>query len=583
MHLSLNRSSRSRVLWIGLLVLGAIFTLRLFWLQVIRHEEYLAKAEEVQVTKFTIQPERGLIYAKDGEGTVPLVMNEKVYTAYADPKEVESKDDVVDLIKKVAGGNMVKDFEDNLDDTELRYTVVAKQLNRKQAEMIKEADVAGIGLQESTRRVYPEGSLAAQLLGYVNSEGQGQYGLEEILNSRLAGKPGELKAVTDVRRIPLTIGNRDIRVAANDGDDLVLNVDRNIQAYAEQALKAGLDRSKATKGSVLVLDPNTGQVMAMANYPTYNPAEYNKETDYEKFQNKTVSDPFEAGSVIKTLTMGVGLDTGAVNYNTTFNNTGSIQVDDRVIRNVEEDPINPAATMTDVLHYSLNTGVVHILKQMGGGEVNRQARDKLYEYFANHYLFGKKTGIEQAGEQAGIIIAPDAQEGNNVRYANMTFGQGMDNTMLQVAAAFASAINGGTYYQPQLVAGTMDRNGNYKQNAPKALKTNVLSASTSDTLRKMIYDGRRLGFFGGVDKPGYIVGGKTGTSQVIDPKTGKYSNHDSIGTYVGFGGGEQPEYVIMVRVMDSKAPGYAGTVAAGPIFGDISNWLLDYLNVKPVN
>jgi cell division protein FtsI (penicillin-binding protein 3)/stage V sporulation protein D (sporulation-specific penicillin-binding protein) len=286
--------------------------------------------------------------------------------------------------------------------------------------------------------------------------------------------------------------------------------------------------------------------------------------------------------VIKTLTMGAGLDSGAVTVNSLFNNKGYVQVDDTLIKNVEEDPIYDNTTMTDVLQYSLNTGVVHILEQMGGGTVNRAGREKLYDYFTNRYRFGKVTGIEQAGEAEGIIIGANQGDGRNVRYANMTFGQGMNVTMIQTAAAFSASINGGTYYQPQLVKGVRTKDGLIKENAPKVVASGVLSAKTSADLTEMIYQGRHKGFFGKFDPPGYRVGGKTGTSQVIDAKTGKYSDDNSIGSYLGFGGSDAPRYVIMVRVEDSKLKGgYAGTVAAGPIFNELSNWMLSYLEIKP--
>ena len=574
--------SRTRWLQLAVLVLMGIFVLRLFYIQVIRHDFYEKEAYNSQVTKFTIQPNRGKIYAMDGKNVTPLVLNESVYTVFADPQEVKDPDKIAATIRRIAGGNAVDSFEDGLKSTHLRYVVLARQVTRTQAELIKKENLAGVGMQEGDRRVYPEGNLAAQLLGYVDTEGKGEYGLEGQLNDRLKGTPGLLQSVTDVRRIPLTIGKNDVRELARDGDNLVLNIDRNIQAQAEQVLKSGLDKVHATTGSMLVMDPNTGAIMAMANFPTYDPSKYNEVSDYSVFQNSVVSFPYEAGSVIKTLTMGAGLDSGAVKFDSTYNNTGKVQVDDTTIRNVEEDPIFPNTTMTDVLQYSLNTGVVYVLQQMGGGEVNQKARETLYDYFVNHYRFNKKTGVDQAGEDAGTIIGPNEGYGRNVRYANMTFGQGMDVTMMQVAGAFSAAINGGTYYQPKTVKGVMQPDGSVKADAPKVVATNVLRPDISAQLQEMIYQGRHKGFFGKSDPAGYRVGGKTGTSQIIDPKTGKYSDKNSVGSYLGFGGVDQPKYVIMVRVLDSKATGgYEGTTAAGPIFNEMSNWMLNYLELRP--
>lgn len=583
-NISRGRMTRSTIILWGLFAILSIFILRLFYLQVIRHDFYVSRAREVQVQPLTIQPTRGELYAFDGKDIVPIVLNEKVYTVVADPVSVKNPKAVAGKLRAIIGGNLVKDFESLLrdDSKRVRYAVLARNVNRTQAELIKKETMTGIGLQQTNRRVYPEGSLAAQTLGYVNSDGTGQYGIEGALNDRLKGRPGMLQTVTDVSNIPLTIGEDDINKPAVDGDDVVMTLDRTMQLHAESILKQGLDSAKATKGSIIVMDPNDGSVKAMANYPSYDPANYSKVEDYGLFQNNIVSLPYETGSVIKVLTMGAGIDSGAVTVNSTFpDGSGCTQVDDRKICNVEEDPRSASATMLDTLRYSLNTGVVHIAKQMGGGSINRKARDTLYHYYHDQYRFGQLTGIEQATEAPGTIIAPDKAEGNNVRYANMTFGQGMDLTMVQTVAAFSAEINGGTYYQPRVVAGVRQTDGRLTKKDPVVLKENVISPTASDQVRDMIWQGRKTGFFGKFDREGYKIGGKTGTSQVIDRATGEYSDQNSIGSYLGFGGVERPEYVIMVKVENSRAGGYEGTTAAGPIFNNMSNWMIDYLQLKP--
>lgn len=582
-RLSRASSRTSLLLYILIGILG-LFAVRLFYLQVIRHGYYQERAYQTQVSKLTIVPERGKVYALDGKTPVPLVLNETVYTVFADPQEVDNVGAINDALREIAGGNLTDNYQSLITNKKLRYVVVAKQLTRTQAEKLRSKKLAGLGFQKGSRRVYPEGQLGSQMLGYVNNDGMGQYGLEGALNTQLTGRQGLLQTVTDVRQIPLTIGQKDTSTPAVNGTNIVLSIDRNIQQQAEQVLKEGLKNAKATKGSVVVMDPNTGRVMAMANYPTYDANKYTEVEDYRLFQNGVVSDPYEVGSVLKVLSMGAGLDSGAVTVNSTFNNTGSVSVDGTTIRNVEEDPIYPNTSMTDVLQYSLNTGVVYVLERMGGGSVNQAARQKLYDYYTNRYRLGKITGIEQAGEAEGIIIKPNEGQGRNVRYANMTFGQGMNITMIQTAAAFSAAMNGGTYYQPTMVQGVLGASGSVTEQAPKVVATGVLSPDASATLKQMTYEGRHRGFFGKFDPEGYTIGGKTGTSQIIDPKTGKYSDDDSIGSYLGFGGTDRPEYVIMVRVEDSKlTAGYAGTVAAGPIFNDLSNWMLKYLEIPPKN
>jgi cell division protein FtsI/penicillin-binding protein 2 len=583
MSLSLIHHSRSRTLVLIVCAVGAIFVVRLFYLQVIQHSFYESEALKEHTSKFTLPAQRGEVYAQDGQNDIrPLVLNEASYTVYADPRYVADEGKTADALRRVAGGNVVANFEDGLKNKSMQYTVLARYISQKQADLINQEKLPGVGMQERDRRVYPEGSLAAQVLGYVNSDGQGQYGIEQALNSELSGKAGLLKTVTDVRGIPLSVGNN-VQEPAQDGKNILLSVDRNIQSYVEQALKEGLDKVHAKHGSVIVLDPRTGQVMAMANLPAFDPSKYYEQTDYSAFQNAVVSSPYEAGSVVKTFTMAVGLNEGVARPDSTYNNTGSVKIDDAVIRNVLQN-VNGTRTMTEVFQYSLNTGVVHVLQQLGGGDLNAQARNKLFGYFTNSYMFGKKTGIEQSGELAGQIIAPDAGEGNNVRYANMTFGQGMDNTIIQLASGFSAMINGGIYYKPTVIAGYVNADGSVSKKASQIVRSGIIRPEISQQLNDMMHTARAKSL-PGKDKPGYYVAGKTGTSQVIDPKTGTYSNDNAVGSYLGFGGDSNanPRYVIMVRVTDAKvgAAVYAGGEAAAPIFANISNWLLDYLQVRP--
>lgn len=575
--------NRTRII-IGLIVVfGLIFVVRLFQLQVLQHDYYQKQAILEHTTKFKIPASRGLIYAHDGtDKYAPLVLNEPVYTVYADPTYVKDEGKVADVMRRVAGGNVTKGFEDRLKNDQLRYTVIARQISKTQADLIKKEDLDGVGFQQETKRVYPEDALASQTLGFVNGEGDGQYGIEQALNDELSGKDGLLNAVTDVHGIPLSVGAESVNTPPQNGKNLVLTIDRNIQAKTEQILKSGLDKAKATKGSLVVMDPNDGRILAMANWPTYNPNDFKSVEDYTVFSNKAVSDPYEPGSVIKALTMGVGLNEGRIQPNTTYNNTTTLKVDDATIRNVLTSPTG-SVTMTQVLAYSFNTGVVQVLKWLGGGdEINQKGKEVLYKYFTDNFMFGKKTGIKLAGEVGGEIVSPDDAQGGNVRYANMSFGQGMSANMIQVLSAFAASVNGGTYYEPKIVDGHLGADlKTFTEEPSKIRRTGVLSADASAKLRQMLHDARQGSSVAHGEKGGYYTGGKTGTAQVYDPKTGNYSETETIGSYLGFGGQDKPQYVIMVRVDDARNGGFSGSAAAAPIFTELSNWMLDYLQIQP--
>ena len=574
---TLRHGSRSRILAAVILAIAAIFVIRLFYLQVIRHDHYVALAQEEQVKPYKLPAKRGEIYAMSGSTPVKMVLNETVYTVFVDPVTVTKPEKVVEVMKQVAGGNVRTGFEELLNQKKTRYQVIAYKVTRLQADKIKEAGLKGIGFQAVSQRVYPEQSLASQVLGFVDGEGIGKYGIEGHENDVLTGKDGRLETVTDVSEVPLTIGNRNIREPAVNGKNIVMSLDRNVQSHAEQALAAGLQRTGATYGSVLVMNPKNGQVMAMANLPTYNPGKYFEVQDAAAFNNGTISAPYEPGSDVKTFTMATGIDKGVVKASDTYNNTDSIKVDDRTIGNATKGKTGIISFQT-ALTFSLNTGFVTVAQRLGdGNSINRAARDTMYEYFHDRFRLGQLTGIELSNEAKGILISPSDPDGNAVRYSNMSFGQGLDATMIQVGGGFSAMINGGNYFKPTIIAGEMV-NGEFKKEAvTEPLQAGVVTQSTSDQMREMMQTARASSF-GRTDKQGYNIGGKTGTSQVI--KNGQYSDKETIGTYLGYGGAETPEYVIMVSVSgDNKE--LQGARDALPIFTDISNWMLDYLKIQP--
>lgn len=577
MNLELQKGSRSRVLAAALLVIAAIFVGRLFYLQVIQYNYYVALAQSEQQSRFVIPADRGMIYAKSGDQPVPLAMNQTVYTVFADPETVTEHEEIVKSMREIAGGNLRDNIADLLKVPKSRYQILATKLTRVQADKLKEKNFSGIGFQETSQRVYPEGPLAGQILGFVNAEGVGNYGVEGFLNDELSGKDGVLQAVTDVSNIPLTIGNNNVRIPEQDGKNIVLTIDRNIQSKVEQSLIDATQRTGATNASAVVMDPRTGKILAMANVPTYNPSEYFKVDDVAQFNNNVISGPYEPGSTIKAFTMATGIDKNVIRPSDTFNNTDFITVEDRTISNATKG-ITGTISFQTAMQWSLNTGFVTIAQRLGNGrEITPAARQTMYTYFYDKFRLGQSTGIELAGEAAGALIAPDQPTGNAVRYSNMSFGQGMDATMIQVATGFSALINGGNYLKPTVVDGYMEDGEFVRKEPAPAVESAIVKPETSAELREVLRAARQAGF-PGADKAGYTVGGKTGTSQVI--VNGAYSNTQTIASYVGFGGQTTPEYVIMVQV-SGKDKDLQGARDALPIFTNISNWMIDYLKIQP--
>lgn len=572
-------NQRSRVLAIILVLIMAVFVIRLFQLQILQHEHYKSIARSEQTKQWVLPAQRGEIYAMDNGAPRKIVLNQAVYKMWADPSVIEDPNDIYVTLQEYAGGNLVDNAKALMSKKESRYQVIARDLTYKQATSIKSKKLYGIGFERSDKRVYPDGKLASQVIGFVNDDGDGQYGVEGYLNQELKGQDGLLKTITDVRDVPLTIGDENISQPAKHGKNIALSIDENVQAAAERILPEQMKKIGATKGSLLVMNPNNGQVLAMANTPTYDLSRRSDVNDISLFNNPIISEPYEPASVIKTLTMSAGVDQGVMSPESTFINTGSTRVQDRTINNASKNAvISGKVTMQTALNWSLNTGTVEMARWLGGGSVNRKARDILYNYYHDKFRLGLPTNIQLQGESSGIVVPPTDPQGNEVRYATMTFGQGLNVTTLQVASAFCAVVNGGIYYTPTVVAGTVNDAGVFESRTEQNPEQ-VIKQSTSDTMREMIHVARQQFGYNSSDPKGFYIGGKTGTAQTV--ANGEYTFDQQTGTYVGFGGtpGEKPAYVVMAYV--AKPNVVLSGQEAMIVFNEMSNWMINYLKLEP--
>lgn len=567
--------------YVLLMIILGIFMVRSFYVQIIRYSHYHEAATTEQFRQYEISPRRGTIIAKDGNALVPIVLNQKLYTIYADPTFIKNPDEVAATVAKTIGGK-AGDFVKDFSQKNTRYVVLAKKVSAAKKEQLLKHKYPGIGAQEQDYRTYPQGSLASQLLGFVNNEGKGVYGLEQALNGELSGTPGQVKAVTDARGVPLVATGNNVEVQPKPGDDVVLSVDIGIQHQVEQILAKRVKGVNAQSGSVVVMDTNTGAIRAMANYPTYNPANYGDVRDSSVFNNAAVSHPIEIGSVMKPLTTAAALDQGVIRADTSYYDPASWIVDEFKITNIEEDGGPGRKSIAELLNLSLNTGAVWELMQMGGGQLNRQGREAWYDYMTNHFRFGKPTDVEQGYDATGYVPPPEnTGAGISLTYANTSFGQAMTATTLQMAAAMAATINGGTYYKPTLVAQTIAPNGKVTTVKPEVIKENVVKPSVSTDLQRLMeYVVENHFIKPPFDQSKYSVGGKTGTAQVAKPDGGYYEDVFN-GTYLGFVGGDKPQYVIAVFMNRPHVVGYAGTGAAQPVFVDVAHMLINNAHVAP--
>jgi len=573
-------------IWYGLLLcILVIFGFRLFYVQIIHYDHYKNAALSDQLKQYQIPAARGLIEARDSNGNVvPIVLNQQLYTLYADPTYIKHADALAEKVAAIVGGHP-SDYISQLTAKDTRYAILAKKLTAAQKSKITALKEPGLGTQEQDYRTYPQGSLGAQLLGFVDTNGSGQYGIEQALNKQLSGTPGQLKAITDLNGVPLAASKNNIETPPVNGSNAVLTIDLGMQAQMEKILQDQYQKTKSKGLSAVIMDPSNGQIKAMANYPTYDPANYQKVDDQTLFQNAAVSNAIEPGSTMKLLTTAAALNQGVISPNTSFYDPAHWLVDGFNITDIEEDGGARQQTIATLLDLSLNTGATWELMQMGGGQINAKARNAWYDYMANRFRFGHDTGIEQGYESTGYVPKPlDTGSGINLTYANTSFGQAITMSALQMAAADSSILNGGTYYQPYLVDQIVGANGRVIKTAPKVLKQNVVSSQVSQEMQPLmeyVVQHHLQSGFSYLNFPGnYIVGGKTGTAQIADPKGGYYADKFN-GTYAGFVGGDKVQYVIVVFNNQPNVAGYAGSYGGQPVFADLAHMLINGGYVAP--
>ena len=575
---------RTKILRNVVFVALGIIAVRLFFIQIIEHDAWVAKANEQHTMLETIVAKRGEIYMKDGSDTVPVVLNQTAYSVIVDPAVTE-KDKIKASLEKNAKEYITADIDQVFNTEGLRYYIIAKNIPHSIATKIADEGIGGVWFQKNNQRVYPEGELASGMLGFVNADGLGQYGVEGSLNNLLAGKDGLFKSVSDVNNVALSIGNENVKIPAEDGKNVVLSIDRGLERGIEEIMAGAVAGSPATNAAALVMDPNTGKVIAMANVPNYNPGNYGNVTDASAYINYTTEVPYEPASICKNFVFSAAINEGKMTSETTYFNTPFIEIDSNKIWNAEQRAIlnNQTLTMKQALYWSLNVGSIQALKFLGDNpnEITAVGRERMYDYYHNKFRLGKITGIELI-EAEGFVWEPHAEiYGLNAAYANMTFGQNLSLTMIQTASAFSVVVNGGVWHTPSVVEGEYV-DGEVKPLAiSEKVSDQILTEETSSMMRDMLVNNRSYKARQGIDRAGYAVGGKSGTAQTVVNGSYDDSFAQMVGSYIGFIGpqAELPKYVIMVKMWGEGQA--LGGGDAQNLFDSLSNYAIDYLKIKP--
>lgn len=432
--------------------------------------------------------------------------------------------------------------------------------------------IKGLGYEFVKYRYYPEGENAAHLSGfvsYVDGEGVGRYGLEGYFNQELAGKFGFLKAEKGVGRDMLIVNDREY-VKPEDGSDLVLTVDRNVEFEVCDRLKQAIEKYGATGGSVIVGDPKTGAILAMCSYPAFDPNDYKSVSDIKYYNNPSIFYQYEPGSVFKTITMSAGIDQGKVSPATTYNDPGQIYIKGwpKPISNSDYSTkgAHGVVDMNFVLENSLNTGSIFVM---------RQTSPKIFTDYVKNYGFGQKYGLELESESAGNIGNLLQRRVPEIDYSTASFGQGIAVTPLQMLVPYMALANKGILMKPYLVKEIKSPDGKASTIKPKVIRQ-VVSEKTASTILAMLTNVVEKGHSKKAAIPGYYIGGKTGTAQVASG--GSYSSSDYIHTFIGVVPIEDPKFVMLTKVDNPKGIEFAEGTAV-PLWRDIADYLLKYYQV----
>lgn len=559
---------RINFLFFFLILASLIIALRLFQIQVIDYKTYADRAKQQHWSENEIRSKRGNIYVRDLNGELyPLATSAKFNKVFVDLVSCEDKSQTTKNLSDILHlkvGEIDSIFEESQSR---RYIPIKRRISDSETNKIKELGDECVGLEPEYFRVYPENELASQVLGYVNNEGDGVGGIEQYFNEELKGTPGKYKAESDSLGNRILTG-RDISVSAKDGHDIVITLNRDIQAQVEAALKKTVQDFSAAKGSVIVVDPRNGDILAMANYPTFNPNKYSGVKDYSLFKNSSVSDLYEPGSIFKVITMAAGLNEGKIEPDSKFKDTGSILLNGYTIRNSDLKS-HGEVTMTKVLEESLNTGTTHVQRLLG--------KDTFYRYLKD-FGFDKLTGVEAISGAEGVGVINKPSDVNDHTYATMSFGQSIATTPLRMTMGFSTVAFDGKAVNPHLLSEII-KDGKtikkYKGSEPKRIISSEASAKITKIMVSVVKKGH--GTQAGVE--GYNVAGKTGTAQVPNPGGGYYIGKN-IGSFIGFAPAESPRFVVMAKIDEPHGVAWAESTAA-PLVGKVLQSLLNYYQIPP--
>jgi cell division protein FtsI/penicillin-binding protein 2 len=549
---------RMHLVFLVFLGFGCVCIGRFFDLQVLNYDKFSGQAvAQAQFKQSDWQFLRGKIYFQDkNQKLIPVAINKSFPQIYAVPEEIINPIETAQAIANVTGLN-ADELAQKFSKPEDLYELIQKKADPTLAQKIKDLGLSGIYVNETTCRYYPYGEMASQVLGYVKddvTDFHGQYGLEKYYDDELSVESG-VGGILSFLSLKNILFN-------NNNYDLVSTIDYNIQKKAEELLKTGAEKWSAEKGNAIVIEPKTGRILAMVNFPNFNPNNYSK-SSAGTFINYSTQMTYEPGSTFKVMTMAAGLESKKITPQTQYYDSGEVKVDDRIIKNWDLKA-HGWQTMTDVIAKSLNTGVVFAESKMG--------HDLFYQY-ALQSRINQKTGIDLPGEVKGNIN--NLKGFQDVYFATAAFGQGITATPLGMLSIISAIANKGMMMTPYVIEKMVSSDGGNEAMIEPRENARIMEEETARLMRVMMTNAVDVNQAATIK--GYQVAGKTGTAQVPDAN-GKYGN-DTIHSFVGFVPAENPRFAVLVKLDKPEADLAGATVI--PIFKELTQFILNYYEIAP--
>jgi cell division protein FtsI (penicillin-binding protein 3) len=532
---------------------------RAYGLQIQEVDRYRDLARRQQIAMVEVPAPRGAIYDATG---AELAATADIDSVYANPQEVHDLGGTAEKLGRLLG-LLPAEIEARLSSPR-EFVWMERHVRPEEARAVRAARLEGVHLTPEPRRFYPGRNLAGPVLGFAGIDGRGLDGIELTMNEELSGRRVSAAALRDAsgKLVP------DGPVVPEAGASVTLTIDRFVQYTAERVLAAAIEKNKARAGVIVVLDVPTGGVLAMANWPTYDPNRPVGARD-RAARNRAITDVYEIGSVMKVFSVAAALDAGVVAPDTAFQvNGGKIRIGRKTITDTYRDQV---LTVGGILKRSSNVGAVKIAQRLG----RTALRDALVRFG-----FGAKSGIELPGEEHGLLRA--AKSWGAIELATISFGMGMSTTPLQVAAGFAAIARGGVYRAPRIVREVREASGRVLERPP-AVERRVISARTAAQLVPMMASvferGKHSGTAGSLQPPGFAAAGKTGTAHKIDPATGRYAERLYLSSFAGFAPLDQPRVVVLVLIDEPHGDEHYGGLVAGPPWLEVMADTLRYLGI----